>query len=443
MNRASRISVILLLTGGVAAWWFLGRNTPPAPPLPAGIEDVEVRTTLERARERVVQNPDSGDEWGEYGSVLLANLFDREADQCFIRAIKLAPNDPRWPYARGQIALKRDPPAALGLLEKAAELATSSPRDRQPFGLTLAEALLERGETDRAAMLFESLKGPPEPARAEFGLGLCALVRDDTDDAARRFEAAAKHSSCRKQVKAHLARLARVRGDADAAKRLEAEEAALDPDPPWPDPYLDRVVTLQVGARGLEKRITLLERDGKFEEAAELHLQQAASQRNARNLTGAAVNLARLGRYDEALSQLREAVKLDPADSRARYTLALVAFTKWEKAVDLAADAEGWREGFREVIEQAKKTVELKPDHARAFLFQGLAFKHLNEPQNALAPLQQGVAIEPNNFELHLALGQVKALGGDRAGAKQAFETAASLRPGDPRPGRELERLRP
>jgi tetratricopeptide (TPR) repeat protein len=435
------VLVLLLIAGGVAAWFQFGRNSAPAPPLPAGIEDTEVRTSLEQARERVVQNPDSGEEWGEFGSVLLANLFDREADQCFVRAIALAPNDPRWPYARGQIAMKRDPPAALGLLETAAELAKSSPRYRQPFGLTLAEALLERGEADRAAKLFESLKGPPEPDRAEFGLGLCALVRDDTDAATRRFEAAAKHPSCRKQVKAHLARLARVRGDADSAKRLEAEEAALDPDPPWPDPYLDRVVSLQVGSRGLEKRITLLERDGKFEEAAELHMQQAAAQRNARNLTGSAVNLARLGRYDEALFQLREAVKLDPADSRARYTLALVAFTKWEKAVDQDPDAEGWRDGFRDVIEQAKKTVELKPDHARAFLFQGLAFKHLNEPKNALAPLQQGVAIEPNNFELHLALGQVKALAGDRAGAKQALETARSLRPNDPRPGQELERL--
>ena len=435
--------VLALVAAGFAAWWFFGRTSAFQPPLPAGIEDVEVRQTLEQGRERVVLNPASAEEWGEYGSVLLANLFDREADQCFVRAIALDADDPRWPYARGQIAMKRDPPAALGLLEKAAELAKPSPRYRQPFGLTLAEALLERGEIDRAVKLFESLSGSPDGERAEFGLGLCALSRDDTATAIRRFEAAAKHPSCMKQGKAHLARLARVRGDIATAKRLEAEEVALDPDPPWPDPYLDRVVTLQVGSRGLEKRVTLLERDGKFEEAAELHQQQASANRTAKNLTGSAVNLARLGRYDEAHAQLREAVKLDPADPKAQYTLALVLYAKWEKAVQRDPTCEGSKDGFSEVIEHAKKTVDLKPDHARALLFHGLACKQLDRPNDAIAPLQRGLAIDPDNFDLHLGLGQAKAAAGDAAGAKKAFETARSLRPNDPRPAQELERLRP
>lgn len=426
-------------------WWWRAQDPPRDPPLPQEMTEADVRETITAARAKVLADPRSGSAWGEYGTVLLAHLFDREAEQCFVEATKLDPRDPRWPYARGQIALKRDPPNAIGLLETAAEVARERPEFKPAFTLALAEALLERGETDRAAALFEQERNSPASARAVFGLGLVALLRGDDATAAKHFEAVKSNPACRKQASAHLAALARTRGDVPAAKQYEAEANSLDADPPWPDPYLDRVVTLQVGYRGLQRRVAMLERDGRYEDAVDAFLAQARHKRTSQALTGAAVNMARLRPrpdYDRALELLREAVQLDPADSNAHYTLALVLFNKAEKQWDYDPRSADAAKGFREVVAEAKRTTELKPDHALAHMFWGLALKNLGEPKAALEPLRVALSIRPEQFDLHLALGQCLAATGERAAAEGCFNTAAKLKPTDPRPAQELAKLK-
>jgi tetratricopeptide (TPR) repeat protein len=410
--------------------------------MPTGITDAELSRTLTDARDKVLADPGSGPEWGEYGSVLLANLFDREAGECFIEASRLDPDDPRWPYARGQIALKRDPPAAVGFLTAAADAVRSRPEYRSAFALTLAEAFLERGEVDRAAEVFERESAGPGADRAAYGLGLVALARGDDNAARRQFESVRNNPSCRKQVAVQLAILARSRGDVETAKQLEAEANTLEADPPWPDPYLDRVVTLQVGRRGFERRVAMLERDDQFQAAADAYLARARVDRTCPILTGAGVNLARLKQYDEAEGLLREAVRLDPGDPKAHYTLALVLFTRAEHTWVADPTSAAAASQFREVVEEARRATELKPDHAQAYMFWGLALKNLGRPKEAIAPLKKGLGIRPEQFDLHLGLGQCLAATGDRKGAEASFQVARRLRPNDPRPPAELERLK-
>jgi len=429
-------------------WWSRQGPPPPEPPVPATITEAEVREAIESARAKVVADPRSGAAWGEYGSVLLAHLFDHEAQQCFEEAARLAPNDPRWPYARGQIALKRDPANAVALLTAAAEAARKDAKYRTAFALALAEALLEGGEVDRAAELFDrEAAATGRNDRATYGLGLIAVARGDDATAAQRFAAVRWNPACRKQAHAQLARLARTRGDVSAAKQYEAEANAVEGDPPWPDPYLDHVVSLQVGYRGLQRRTTILERDGQFQAAAELYLEQVRHERTVKALTGAGINLARMGRYDmrnydEALALLREAVQLEPNDTNAHFTLALVAFSKAERLWVADPKSAAAASGFREAIEEARKATELKPDHARAFLHWGLALKNLGDPKAAVEPLRKGLVIRPEEFELHLGLGQALAACGDRAGAEASFLVAQKLDPKDPRPAQELAKLK-
>lgn len=436
------IVLVLVLGAGAGAWFVWGRTPLPDPPMPPDIADAEVRQVIEKAHAKLLANRRSGTEWGQYGNVLLANLFDREADVCFAEAAQRDPKDPRWPYARGQIALKRNPDQAITLLATAADVARERTEYLQACALTLAEAKLERGDLQQAAALFEDQRKPPDPERAEYGLGLVAIARGDDTTAQNYFRLAAEHRCCRKQAKAQLARIARSKGDLNAAKQLESEANLLEQDPAWPDPYLDFLVSLQAGYRGLQRRISLLERDGKYAEALELYESQVKRERTCANLTGAGVNFARLKRYDDAIKYLREAVQLDAKDSNAHYTLALVLFTKWEVALGSGANPTDAPAAFREVVEQAKATTELKPDHARAYLFWGLALKYLKEYKAALEPLQRGLTIEPETFDLHLALGQVLAETGDRTGAEASLKTAQQLRPNDLRPANELAKLK-
>ncbi len=91
---------------------------------------------------------------------------------------------------------------------------------------------------------------------------------------------------------------------------------------------------------------------------------------------------------------LRKGVDLYPDSVVLHYTLAVVQFTRAEKDLSQGTLSETDRACFREAIEQSRRTVELKPDHAGALLFWGLALKHLGEPAAAVAPLRQGVTCQ-------------------------------------------------
>ena len=425
---------------GSLVWYYWSAGIPEPPQVDS--EEADVRQVLQEYYAKVRQQPRSATAWGEYGTILLAHLIDQEADACFIVAARLDERDPRWWYARAQIALKRRPEQAVELLQRALAASEHQPQYRQACELTLAETLLERGQVEEAIGMFRRyLEPPPGEPRARFGLALAALLRGDTEEAWQGFQAIRDHPCCRKQAHTHLATLARLRGDLNAARQYEAVVATAIPDPPWPDPYLDHLVSLQVGRRGLQRRAAILERDGRFFEAAQLYLQVLREQRTTEALLGAAINLARLYQHPEALKLLREAVQLDPDDSRAQYTLALVLYAYAEIVQSQDPTHPQLRPWFEEVIQATRQATRLKPDHARAYLFQGLAQLQLGRFREAVTALRQGLAIEPDNFDMHLALGQALVRLGDRTEAEKALRTAASLRPNDPRPEEELRRL--
>ena len=75
---------------------------------------------IDQARQEVIHHATAAT-WGHLGMVLMAHLFDPEADFCFQQAQGLDPRDSRWPYLRAIIALKTDPDQAVGLLRQAVE----------------------------------------------------------------------------------------------------------------------------------------------------------------------------------------------------------------------------------------------------------------------------------------------------------------------------------
>jgi protein O-GlcNAc transferase len=96
---------------------------------------------------------------------------------------------------------------------------------------------------------------------------------------------------------------------------------------------------------------------------------------------------------------------------------------------------------LQEVIVHARRTTELKPDHARGYLFWGLALKHLGDAKGAAAPLKKGLFARPEDADLHLALAQVFAQIGNKEEAETYFNNARRIDPDDPRPAQELDKL--
>ena len=469
--------VFLLAWAGAGAWLWL-RAEPVTPPMPAGIQEVEVQTAIDNARRLVLKNPDSGQAWGDLGLLLLAHQFDIDADFCLAQASRLAPKDPMWPYARASIASKREPDQVVPLLRQAQEAGATWPDHmRSVLGLTLAEALLAQGNLDEAELLYQhEQQHSPRHPRVALGLGLIAAARGKPEAATEYLSSARESPFARKKATVRLAALARSRGDTAAADAYELEIARTPFDPPWPDPLRDALAQLEVGRRAHDRLAARLEQEARYAEAAKLYLDQLAREPTLEAYVGAGLNLSRLKDYDKALPLLRKAVQLDPNSAQSHFPLALVLFDRAERALrawrfamlaattaSMAASAPGplpagaalfpgrielpgpsgpihaW---FTEALEHAKRAAELKPDHADAYLFWGLALKHLGDPGAACAPLRQGLTYYPTGFELRLALGEALLGSGQLEEAQTQLEQARRLDPSDPRPAQALQRLR-
>ncbi|MCI0703667.1 MAG: tetratricopeptide repeat protein [Planctomycetia bacterium] len=436
------VSVAVLVLGGIGAWWWI-RNSdrPPDPPLPPAIADEEVKQAIEKARAKVLASPRSADDWGAYALVLLVHDFEREAETCLVEAARLNPSDPRWPYARSLIARKRDPDNAPKYLRQAIDT-NGNPRYVSAARFALAEVLLERQEIDSAEQLFRQELGPdPGHPRAVLGLAQVAMARGDEPTATKLLMSVRENVHARKQATALLAVLARTRGDEQSALRFQDESNNTRAEG-WPDPLLDRIHDLHVGKAGRERRIEMFERQGQYAEALREYRELLAKEQTPKVLTGAALNSLRVGNHDEALRWVRQAVKLDPNDAQRQYLLALILYSKVEMQWARTPGFAGAKESLEEVIGATKRATELKPDHAGAYWIWGLALKYLDDPKAALEPLRKGLTISPDDFELHLTLGQVLASTGDKPGAEVSFENARKIDPNDPRPGQELDKLR-
>jgi tetratricopeptide (TPR) repeat protein len=156
---------------------------------------------------------------------------------------------------------------------------------------------------------------------------------------------------------------------------------------------------------------------------------------------GAGADLARAGSYSRALPLLRQGIQLDPDNSQAHFDLALTQYERALKELRLSPDSKEAKEWLGEAVEQAHRTIKLKPDHARAYLIWGLALKQLGKPADAVEPFRRGVACRPEYFELQLGLGEALLESGHDTEAETYLENARRLNPKDPRPVQDLERL--
>jgi tetratricopeptide (TPR) repeat protein len=431
-------AALLLAGGGFGAWWW-SRPAPIEPPLPAEMPDAEIRHAIEEARQAVVQAPRSATAWGHLGLVLLANAYEPDAEPCFTQAARFDLADPRWPYASGLIAWRRDHDQAVLLYRQALATVGSRPEYRTAMQFKLAEALLQRGNLDEAEKLFKE-QGHEEP-RAALGLGQTAWARGNADLATKFLTVAHANRCACKRATAQLAALARARGDLAAAESFEKKCAQLPDDAAWPDLFAEELGRLQVGRRHRERQIAQLEKHQRYAEAAELYLQEIADQPTRQAYIGAATNLARVGDFQRALALLHKALLLDPESANTRTALAVTLFNRAEKEWQKSPNSPQAKEWFRDVAAHAQRAAELRPDHGYAYLYWGLALRFLAQPEKAVPPLRKAVVCQPTELTFHLGLAEALLEAGQQHEAATCLENARLLDPNDPRLARVLERL--
>jgi Tfp pilus assembly protein PilF len=124
--------------------------------------------------------------------------------------------------------------------------------------------------------------------------------------------------------------------------------------------------------------------------------------------------LAKQGKYTEAISHYRQALRIRPDDADTHNNMGLLL------AIRGQIDAS---------LEEFQIAAQIDPKYARAFFNMGRVFARQGDLEKAIQNYQQALKLEPNEAEIHLALGTVLAQQGRQGPATMHFQEAVKLNP--------------
>ena len=403
---------------------------------------------------RVLQlNPKSVVASRNLANAFLAEDKPEDAIRQYNQAIQLNPQDSGLRIALARLELERgDFAAALTALE-----GLGGPRLPMAAVPLKAAALLGTGQRADAQALIPQVKADPEAA-----LDLATVFVEGNDSAGalktlgfvrpvpkslaarvyylegrafrRQGDAATAMSDFRQALAADpksaetLVAMAEVfaseKKHADSLAMLE-KARALSPDSKDVLRYFIREA-MQAGqnGRGLEAAqelqrkstdlddrylvATVMVQEKQFTPAAHI-LEDYVAQRpeDAKAYLGLGMAYLSLLRYAEARPALEHALRLDPNLAEGWYQLGLLA---------------GQQGNWQEAIQNWKKTVALKPDHAPALFFLGTRYLESGELAEAESAFRGSLAADPNNMKTEYDLALVLNKLGKPEEAKQHFD---------------------
>ena len=443
MTRVRLLLFIVLVALAGAGGWYGWRwwSAPEPPVVVLEGSDPELEEAIETARRKVRQSPYSASAWGNLGMLLRGARRLEPAEQCFAEAERLARDEPRWAYLRGETFLSRDRDAALSHLRRAAELwGRGEPAHVAPW-LRAAELLLARGELEEAETdLHRALDADPANPSVHLQLGLLFAAREDLVNARKHLLRAQHSPYTQKQACSKLASVCQKQGDKKAAEEFAARAAVLPTDNDWIDPFVAECLLLVVGKMEKLRRADQLEARGDWGQAAEVLRDLTSRVKDAYAFAGLGRNLLRLGDFDGAEEALKTAVELGE-NVQGQYLLGQLAMARAKEA-EKKGDAGRAKEQYEEATRRAEASLKLKPDYALAHVLRGLALRAIGRKAEGLSALRSAVACGVELSETHLQLGKALAEDGQIVEARKHLEQAVRLAgPNDSLARRELENL--
>jgi tetratricopeptide (TPR) repeat protein len=409
----------LALAGAAGGWfWYQQRTPPPVPPtLDLDGSDPAVAAAIEKARQGVLQSPDSAAAWGKLGSLLTAFNYRPEALTCLAQAERLDPKEPRWPYHQGVLLLLDNPNEAIPKLRRAAELCgDSNPAPR----LRLSEALLSLGRVEEAEENFRQVRQrDPGNARAALGLGRIAFERQQWPEAQSYLEAAATDRHSAREALLALAELHQRKGESETAAQLYRRVERLPADAPWPDPYIEEIHRLHLGKRFRLGQANRLFEQGHVNEAITQLNELAADYPNAPEVwfaLGQSLHACRA--YPAAEQAMQKVVQLTPGYAEAHNYLGAARLRQGK-----LADAE----------KSLRKAIEIKPDFALAYVNLGRCLLEQKDTAGALDAYRDAVRCKPDFAAAHTEFAELLHQTHRDAEALDQVRQALELNPSDER----------
>ncbi len=274
------------------------------------------------------------------------------------------------------------------------QIAAGDPKDYAAlFNLALAEtALKEDGEA--AAHYKQTLALKPGLYAAELNLGMLYLRDQRAADALPLLRDAATQKPDQARPKRYLGDCLFATGDFAAA--ADSYRAALAIDPKMAGAEL-----------GLGQSLA---QEGKLDEALPHYRQAAVLDANLKSfLLELAAGFSKANRPEEAMGLLKEF----PADAGAREELGRLYL-----AANRPADA----------VAQFQAAVAISPTPANQLAL-ATAYLKNNQPDSAKPILEQALKANPNDYDLHMAVGRIYRDKHEYTAASSEFTAAAQIKP--------------
>ncbi len=327
-----------------------------------------------------------GRAYGRLGAYLLLLEVETQADACLHNAMQLDPEELRWPYYAGYMAmLAGNLERALGYLERAAAIDAKYPT----LYLRLGKVQLDRGELDAARIAFEQAVEVPElRAPAQYYLGQIALLERRYSDARAYLEAALEANPDATEVHYPLARAYQGLG-LEAEARAQMERFVLR-SPQIHDPLLDEL------RASTQRALPAFER---------------------------AMHAVRRADYATAADEFATGLEIAPDNAAARVSYARVLYLsgKVEQAEQelrrVLGASSALKAGSNAALEPGQTTGS-SPNH-------GSDQTSSQRSDQGLAHTDQG----SSKALAHFFLGVLQQAGGDSDAAARAYQTARALDP--------------
>jgi Flp pilus assembly protein TadD len=414
---------------------------------------------------QVVANPQAAPQalaeaFGRCGRQLAAYELSEGAQECFEKAARAAPEDPRWPYYLGAAAQKRSNlDAARSFFERALALKPGDPPTLRRLGeLDLAAGRLAAAQARFEQLLARDPNDQAFAAAAQDGLGRVSLQNGETQKAIEHFAAALALQPQASLLHYQLGMAYRKLGQTEKA-RLHLSAYGQSP-VKAPDPLIDQLTRLNAGVRQHVIVGTQAFQAGRFAAAVEEYRQAlAADPGDADVWANLGAALQRTGDAKGAEESFRKALAADPNHARAHYNLGSLLAARGERregiehletAVRLDPEAKGARYNLAtalleagepaKALAQYDEIVKRTPADAMAHYQRGLALLLLQKPEEALGELQAVAAAAPGAVEPQTGLARALAALGRFPEAASAQAQAVEIATKSGRP--DLDSLR-
>jgi tetratricopeptide (TPR) repeat protein len=146
------------------------------------------------------------------------------------------------------------------------------------------------------------------------------------------------------------------------------------------------------------------------------------------------VELDRAGRFDEALAQYRETLRIRPGDRNGEQNYAMASFAQGERLLA--------RGSLDEALACFREGLRYRPNSAAAHTYAGLILTQQNRITEAIPELRRAIQLDPTQSRAYVGLGVALARDGQLAEAEQILEEAVRLDPANREARYDLDLIR-